>query len=63
MERTVLVFPVKPGMNREQASAITEMFRARPSEYRESRSNLGITLERAYPPSSPPRRSGHAATS
>jgi len=48
MQRTVLTFPVKPGVSREQASAISEMFLARPQEYRESRSRLGITLERTY---------------
>ena len=48
MERTVLTFPVKPGSSPEQIHSISDMFLARPKEYRESRSRLGITLERVY---------------
>jgi hypothetical protein len=48
MERGVLVFPVAPGVSDEEADKVSAMFRERPDEYRESRSRLGITLERAY---------------
>lgn len=48
MERTALAFPVKPGMSRDEVGAISQMFRDRPDEYRESRKRLGISLERAY---------------
>lgn len=48
MERTVLTFPVTPGSSPEQIHSISDMFLARPKEYRESRNRLGITLERVY---------------
>ena len=45
MERTAAAFPVLPGRNAED---VGQILRSRPEEYRESRRNLGITLERAY---------------
>jgi hypothetical protein len=48
MDRSVLVFPLAPGVSDEDADKISAMFRERPDEYRESRAGLGITLERAY---------------
>ena len=48
MERTAMAFPVKPGATPEEVDAIAKMFRIRPAEYQESRSRLGISLERAY---------------
>ena len=45
MERTTLPFPVLPGAN---ARAISQRFNDQPKEYHESRSRLGITMERAY---------------
>jgi hypothetical protein len=45
MERTTLPFPVLPGAD---ARAITKRFNDQPKEYAESRSRLGILLERAY---------------
>lgn len=48
MERTVLAFPVKPGASIEEIESISNMFKSRPDEYRESRDRLGVSLERAY---------------
>jgi hypothetical protein len=45
LERTTLPFPVLPGAD---ARAITKRFNDQPKEYAESRSRLGITMERAY---------------
>lgn len=48
MERTVMAFPVTPGATAEQVGSISEMFRSRPDEYRESRRRTGVSLERVY---------------
>lgn len=53
MDRTVLVFPVLPGVSSDDIEKISAMFRARPDEYRESRGRLGITLERVYHQTTP----------
>src|SRR5437870_2356894 len=45
MERTAAAFPVLPGRDAED---VAQILRSRPEQYRESRRNLGITLERAY---------------
>jgi hypothetical protein len=50
MERTASAFPVLPG---KSAAEIVDMWRSRPDEYRDSRRNLGITLERGYHQSTP----------
>ena len=48
MHRQVLAFPVLPGRTESQITHIAEQFKARPSEYRESRRSHGIHFERAY---------------
>ena len=53
MERTVMVFPMAPGVSDQDAEKISVMCRERPEEYRESRSRLGISLERVYLQSTP----------
>jgi hypothetical protein len=45
MQRTTLPFPVLPGAD---GRAIAQRFNDQPKEYLESRSRLGITMERAY---------------
>jgi hypothetical protein len=48
VDRAVLVFPVLPELSSGDVEKISDMFRERPDEYRESRGRLGITLERVY---------------
>lgn len=48
MYRTTMAFPVKAGATPEEIASVAEMFRDRPDDYREARSSLGISLERAY---------------
>jgi Family of unknown function (DUF6176) len=53
MERTVMVFPVRQGATQDELEAIARMFKDRPDEYKESRRNLGMSLERAYHQATP----------
>jgi len=48
MQQEVLVFPLLPGKTEADARRIGDEFMRRPAEYRESRRQLGVTLERAY---------------
>ncbi len=53
MYRIVLAFPVVPGKSEAEVTAIADVFRSRPVEYREARQRIGITRERAYYQKSP----------
>lgn len=48
MEQNVLVFPLLPGKTEADARSIGDEFVQRPEEYRESRRQHGIALERTY---------------
>lgn len=48
MARYVLPFPVVPGTSDDEVKAAAKQFRAKASEYRESRKRAGVTLERTY---------------
>jgi hypothetical protein len=48
VDNIVLAFPIVPGKSDQDATSISDMFASRPDEYRESRANAEVELERAY---------------
>lgn len=46
--RAALPFPVLPGKSQSDVRSIADRFYSDPDGYRESRRNVGVTLERAY---------------